>query len=66
MFVFFFSLEVIGSLIRNIGKLYEILVLMILVLNCLFKKVLVSMWSVAVAYVLVTLVGLLIRGIRLF
>ena len=39
---------------------------MIPVFNCLFKKALVRMWSIAVAFVLVTLVGLLVRGIRLF
>ena len=32
----------------------------------IFKKVLVRIWSIAVAFVLVALVGLLIRGIRLF
>ena len=32
----------------------------------LFKKALARMWSIAVAFVLVTLVGLLIRGIKLF
>ena len=37
---------------------------MIPVLICLFKKSFVRMWSIAVVFVLVTLVGLLLRGIR--
>ena len=64
--LFFISLKVIGSVIRNIGTLSEISVLIIPVAICLFKKALVSIWSIAVAFVLVILVGLLIRGSRLF
>ena len=64
--LFFISLKVIGSVIRNIGTRSEISVLIIPVAICLFKKALVSIWSIAVAFVLVILVGLLIRGIRLF
>ena len=64
--LFFISLKKIGSVIRNIGTRSEISVLIIPVAICLFKKALVSIWSIAVAFVLVILVGLLIRGIRLF
>ena len=64
--LFFISLKVIGSVIRNIGTRSEISVLIIPVAICLFKKALVNIWSIAVAFVLVILVGLLIRGIRLF
>ena len=64
--LFFISLKVIGSVIRNIGTRSEISVLIIPVAICLFKKALVSIWSIAVAFVLVILVGLLIRGSRLF
>ena len=64
--LFFISLKVIGSVIRNIGTRSEISVLIIPVAICLSKKALVSIWSIAVAFVLVILVGLLIRGSRLF
>ena len=61
-----FFIYLIGSVIRNMRKWSEILVLMIAVLICLFKKALVRMWSITVAFLLVILVGLLIRGIRCF
>ena len=61
-----FISQVIGSVIRNIGKWSEISVLMIPGLICLFKKALVRMRSIAVAFVKVTLIGLLIRDIKLF
>ena len=39
---------------------------MIPVSICLFRKALVRMWLIVVAFILVTLVGLMIRGIKLF
>ena len=53
-------------IIINIGKWSDISVMMIPILICLFKKALVSIRSIAVAFVLLTVVGLLIGGIRLF
>ena len=50
--LFFVSLEVIGSVIRSIGKWPEISVLMIPVSICLFKKATVIIMSIAVAFVL--------------
>ena len=51
---------------RKIGKLSEILVLKIADLKLVSTKELVRMLSIAVAVFIMTLVGLLIVGIKLF
>ena len=51
---------------RQIGKWSEISVLKIADLKLVSTKELVRMWSIAVAVFIVTLVGLIIVGIKLF
>ena len=51
---------------RKVGKLSEILVLKIADLKLVSTKELVRMLSIAVAVFIMTLVGLLIVGIKLF
>ena len=64
IFCFFILLEVVGSVIRNKGKWFEIFMMPVLI--CSFKKALVRMRSIAIEFVVVTLAGLLIKGIKLF
>ena len=64
--VLFSTLGLVDGIIKQIGKLSKISLLQIAVLKFLSIKELVRIWSIAVAVVLVILVGLFMVGIMPF